>query len=501
MPREPLLQLCDIRKRFGGVVALDGVDLTVHAGTVHALLGENGAGKSTLIKTVAGVHEPDTGSIFVDGKRTRIPDTATAEALGIATIHQELNLVPSMSVAENITLGRRPRRMGLVKRTEMRRIAQDALDRIGLRVALDRPVGALGIAHQQLIEIAKALSVDARILVLDEPTAALTDTETEHLFGILRDLRRRGVGMVFISHHLDEIATIGDSVTVLRDGAYVDEVPAQAPQSQLVQLMVGRSIDQLYPRAASVPGQVRLELRGLSSKGSFADISLSVRAGEVVGLAGLVGAGRTELLRAISGADGYDTGQVLLDGSVVPSSHVSAAVSAGIGHVPEDRKQQGLVPGLPVEDNLGLATLSRSAHGPLADIGGQRSRAREVSDQLRIKLDSVRQPVAALSGGNQQKVVFGRWLLARSTVLLLDEPTRGVDVGSKVELYELINSLTSQGSAVLLASSELPEILGISDRVLVMAGGRIAGELSGEEATQDAVMSLAVEEVESNSVE
>ncbi|WP_017975160.1 sugar ABC transporter ATP-binding protein [Actinopolyspora halophila] len=501
MTASPLLQLSGVQKRFGGIKALDRVDLTVRAGTVHALLGENGAGKSTLIKMIAGVHEPDAGDIFVDGVPVRIPDTATAESFGIATIHQELNLVPSMSVAENITLGRTPRRMGLVNRGEMRRIAQDALDRIGLRVDLDRTVASLGIAHQQLVEIAKALSVDARLLVLDEPTAALTSTETEHLFEILRSLKDRGVGMVFISHHLDEIAAVGDSVTVLRDGSFVDEVPADAPESQLVRLMVGRGIEKLYPRRAPETGLPRLEVRELSSQGRFDEVGFSVRAGEVVGLAGLIGAGRTEVLRAISGVDKYDTGQVLVDGAAVKGQDISAAVSAGIGHVPEDRKEQGLVLDLSVEDNLGLATLSRTSRGPLADLRGQRRRAREVTDQLQIKTDDVRKPVGSLSGGNQQKVVFGRWLLAGSGVLLLDEPTRGVDVGSKVEIYELINSLTSNGGAVLLASSELPEVLGISDRVLVMAGGRVAGELPSAEATQDAVMSLAVKEVEPTHVQ
>jgi ribose transport system ATP-binding protein len=497
---EPLLQLRGIKKRFGGVVALDGVDLTVQAGTVQCLLGENGAGKSTLIKTVAGVHEPDEGEIYFEGRQVRIPDTAASEALGIATIHQELNLVPSLSVAENITLGRTPRRFGLVDRKEQRRVAAEALDLIGLDVDLDRPVGSLGIARQQLVEIAKALSLQARVLVLDEPTAALTRTEIAQLFTVLRQLREQGVGMVFISHHLDEIAEIGDSVTVLRDGQYVDEVPADTPEPELVRLMVGRSIDQLFPRRPSSVGEPLLEVRELSRTGAFDDISFTVRAGEVVGLAGLVGAGRTEVLRAVAGADPYDTGEVLVRGKRLPAHRVPAAVAAGVGHVPEDRKSQGLVLGAPVEENLGYATLRRHARGPLADRSGQRSRAREVSDRLRIRLHDVRQPVGSLSGGNQQKVVFGRWVMAQSEVLLLDEPTRGVDVGAKVEIYELINSITDAGGAVLLASSELPEILGISDRVLVMAGGRIVGELPAASATQDAVMSLAVKEVESSRV-
>ena len=496
----PLLRLKGVGKRFGGVVALRDVDLTVRTGQVQVLLGENGAGKSTLVKMIAGVHEPDSGSIEIDGRPVRIASTRDAESHGIATIHQELNLVPTLSVAENITLGRTPSRLGLVDRRGMRKVAREALDRIGLSVDLDRKVGTLGIARQQLVEIAKALSVDARILILDEPTAALTRTEIAQLFTVVNQLRDHGVGMVFISHHLDEIAEIGDTVTVLRDGAFVDEVPASTPEPELIRLMVGRSIDQLFPRRRPELGEVLLQVKDLSAEGRFDDVSLQVRRGEVVGLAGLVGAGRTELLRAISGADSYDAGSVKVGGTPLPRHDVAAGVALGLGHVPEDRKTQGLVLGASVEDNVGYATLRSHARGPLADLAGQRRRAHQVSEQLRIRLNDVRQPVRSLSGGNQQKVVFGRWTLAGSQVLLLDEPTRGVDVGAKVEIYELINAVTESGGAVLLASSELPEVLGMSDRILVMAGGRIVGELAADEATQDSVMSLAVKEVESTRV-
>jgi len=497
---QPLLELRGVKKRFGGVVALDGVDLNVHAGQVQCLLGENGAGKSTLIKTVAGVYEPDEGEILVDGKPVRIPDTAASEALGIATIHQELNLVASLSIAENITLGHVPKRFGMVDRAKQRRIARDALELIGLDVDPGRRVGTLGIARQQLVEIAKALSLDSRILVLDEPTAALTSTEIDQLFTVLRQLREQGVGMVFISHHLDEIARIGDSATVLRDGRFVDEVPPDTPEPELVRLMVGRSIDQQFPRQASPVGEPLLHVEGLSRRGAFDDVSLTVQAGEVVGLAGLVGAGRTEVLRAIAGADPYDAGTVAVAGRRLRGGDVPRAVAAGIGHVPEDRKSQGLVLAAPVEDNLGYATLRSSARGILADRAGQRRRARDVAESMRIRLHDVAQPVGSLSGGNQQKVVLGRWILAGSKVLLLDEPTRGVDVGSKVEIYELINRVTDDGGAVLLASSELPEVLGISDRIIVMSDGRIVGELPASQASQDSVMSLAVKEVESTRV-
>ncbi len=500
MTERPLLELRNVTKTFGQVTALDGVNLPVRAGHVQVVLGENGAGKSTLIKMIAGVHEPTSGEVYVDGEQVRISSTAAAEALGISTIHQELNLVPSMSVAENVTLGRTPRRFGLVDRARMRRTAKEALERIGLDVDLDRKVGTLGIARQQLVEIAKALSIDARIVVLDEPTAALTRTEIEDLFTVMRELRERGVGMVFISHHLDEIAEIGDSVTVLRDGAFVDEVPASTPEPELVRLMVGRSIDQLFPRRTTARGEPLLQVEGLTRTGHYEQIDLTVHAGEVVGLAGLVGAGRTEVLRAIAGADPYDAGTVRVDGDVITPHSVKDAVAAGVGLVPEDRKTQGLVLGAAVEDNLGYATLRSSSRGVLADRKGQHQRAEEISEQLQIRLHDVRQPVGSLSGGNQQKVVFGRWVLARSSVLLLDEPTRGVDVGAKVEIYELINRITDAGGAVLLASSELPEVLGVSDRVVVMSGGRIAGEMPASEATQDAVMTLAAKEVEPDHV-
>lgn len=495
-----VLQLKGVSKSFNGVPALSNVDLDVRAGEVHVLLGENGAGKSTLIKMIAGVHQPDSGEIVIDGQQVKIDSTSAAEKLGIATIHQELNLVPTLSVAENLCLGRTPRRFGLVDKAAMRRQAQAAVAKVGLDVDVDRPVGTLGIARQQLVEIAKALSQDARILILDEPTAALTRTETNVLFDIVRELRERGVAMVFISHHLDEIEELGDRITVLRDGEYVDTVPGGTGEAELVRLMVGREITNLYPRWADKAGSALLEVKNLSSRGLFDDISLTVHAGEVVGLAGLVGAGRTELLRAIAGADRYDRGTVTVEGRSIRRHDVAAGVKAGIGHVPEDRKTSGLVLGAPIVENLGYATLYSTAKAGIADLAGQRRRGTDVADKLRIRRASIDQRVSSLSGGNQQKVVFGRWFMADSRVLLLDEPTRGVDVGAKVEIYELINTITSNGGAVLLASSELPEVIGMSDRVLVMARGRITGELTGPNTTQDAVMSLAVKEVESTRV-
>ncbi|AWB82266.1 sugar ABC transporter ATP-binding protein [Corynebacterium yudongzhengii] len=491
MSQKPILELKHVSKSFGPVNVIDDVSVAVYPGSVQALLGENGAGKSTIIKMMAGVHQPDSGEILIDGQPTKLATTRDAEAHGIATIYQELNLVPSLSVAENIMLGRTPHTGGIVNFSQLREKAQKALDFIGLDVDLDATVGELGLARQQLVEIAKALSMDARLLILDEPTAALTGNEIDQLFRVVDDLKARGVGMVFISHHLDEIARIADSVSVLRDGHFVAEVSADTAEDEFVRLMVGRDIDDRYPRKASAPGGVLLNVDKLSSAGKFRDISLQVRAGEVVGIAGLVGAGRTEVIRAIVGADPYDSGTITVRDKQLRKGDVAAGIRAGIGHVPEDRKNQGLILDASVSDNIGLATLRSSARAGLADRKGQRRRAETVAERLRIRMADSAQLIRNLSGGNQQKAVFGKWVMAESTVLLLDEPTRGVDVGAKVEIYTIINDITAQGGAVLMASSDLPEVLGMSDRVLVMSGGRIAGELDPT-ATQDDVMSLAV---------
>jgi ribose transport system ATP-binding protein len=491
-----ILGVRGLRKRFPGVIALDGVDFDLRAGEVHVILGENGAGKSTLIKMLSGAYHPDEGTITVDGERTVIRDAEDAQRLGIATIYQEFNLVPQLTVAENLLLGRPPRRFGLVDKKAMEDRARELLDRVGVDVDPRRPVASLGIARMQMIEIAKALSLDARVLIMDEPTAVLTTTEVDQLFAIVRQLRDRGVAIVFITHHLEEIPAIGDRVTVLRDGRSVAEVPATTPREELVRLMVGRSIDQQYPREASDAGAPLLEVRNLTRAGVFEDVSFEVRAGEVVGLAGLVGAGRTEVARAVFGADSYDSGSVLVDGTPLPRHNVAAAMEAGLGLVPEDRKGQGLVLSAGVRENLGLVTLRRASHAGFVDRTGQARAAAEIAERLGVRMGGLDQEVRTLSGGNQQKVVIGKWLLAQANVLILDEPTRGIDVGAKVEIYQLINALTAAGRAVLMISSDLPEVLGMSDRVLVMARGRIAGELSAGEATQDSVMALAVGEIE-----
>ncbi|MEV8523617.1 sugar ABC transporter ATP-binding protein [Streptomyces sp. NPDC052000] len=489
---EELLRVEGIRKSFPGVVALDGVDFDLRRGEVHVLLGENGAGKSTLIKVLSGAHRPDGGRILAAGREVRIHGAQDAERLGIATIHQEFNLVPELTVAENIFLGRQPRRFGMIDRRRMEADAQALLQRVGLDVSPRAKVRELGIARLQMVEIAKALSLDARVLIMDEPTAVLTSEEVDKLFRIVRDLRDDGVGTVFITHHLEEIAALGDRVTVLRDGRSVGQVPAATPEDELVRLMVGRSIEQQYPRERPDPGRPLLSVRGLTRHGVFHDVSFEVRAGEVVGLAGLVGAGRTEVARAVFGADPYDAGTVDVRGESVARGDVNAAMGAGVGLVPEDRKGQGLVLDASVQENLGLVTLRSATRAGLVDLKGQRADATRVAGQLGVRMAGLDQRVRTLSGGNQQKVVIGKWLLADTQVLILDEPTRGIDVGAKVEIYQLINELTASGRAVLMISSDLPEVLGMSDRVLVMAQGRIVGELPARVATQDAVMALAV---------
>nr|WSZ94678.1 sugar ABC transporter ATP-binding protein [Streptomyces sp. NBC_00857] len=507
---DELLRVEGIRKTFPGVVALDSVDLDLRRGEVHVLLGENGAGKSTLIKMLSGAYRPDAGRVFVGGQEVRIHGAQDAERLGIATIYQEFNLVPDLTVAENIFLGRQPRRFGMIDRKRMESEAAGLLERVGVRTRPHALVRELGIAQLQMVEIAKALSLDARVLIMDEPTAVLTSDEVDKLFRIVRTLREDGVGIVFITHHLKEIAALGDRVTVLRDGRSVGQVPASTPEDELVHLMVGRGIEQQYPRRttetknsgeaggagetgeAGEAGTALLTVSGLTRQGVFHDVDFEVRAGEVVGIAGLVGAGRTEVVRAVFGADRYDAGTVRVAGAEVPRHDVSAAMAAGMGLVPEDRKGQGLLLDASVEENLGLVTLRSATRAGLVDRAAQRTAAARVAGQLGVRMAGLEQRVGTLSGGNQQKVVIGKWLLADVRVLILDEPTRGIDVGAKVEIYQLINELTAAGHAVLMISSDLPEVLGMSDRVLVMAQGRIAGELSADEATQDAVMALAV---------
>ena len=489
----PLLEMRGITKHFPGVTALDGVDFELERGEVHVILGENGAGKSTLIKMLSGAYQPDEGEILFEGEPVRVPSAAVAQGLGISTIYQEFNLVPQLTVAENVFLGRQPRRLGIVDRRRMREEARRLLERIKVRVDPDALVSALGVAQRQMVEIAKALSLEARVLIMDEPTASLSGQEVQRLFEIVRGLKQEEVGVIFISHHLEEVTEIGDRVTVLRDGKLVGQVPATTDHSELVRMMVGRSIEDQFPRRRPEIGDVLLEVRDLSREGALEEVSLRVRAGEVVGIAGIVGAGRTELARAIFGVDPVDSGEVWVEGRRMERFDPREAKNRGIGFITEDRQRQGIVPPLSVAENLVLASLGKSTSLGLVNRGEQRSRAQKMIDELNIRTPGPEQEVRYLSGGNQQKTVIGKWLLADSRVLIMDEPTRGIDVGAKVEIYELMNELTEQGAGILMISSDLPEVLGMSDRILVMAGGRITGELSGEEATQERVMTLATQ--------
>ncbi len=487
----PLLEMRDITKRFPGVVALEGVDFELEKGEVHVLLGENGAGKSTLIKLLAGAYRPDEGEISLEGEPVLISSATEAQERGISTIYQEFNLVPQLSVAENIFLGRQPRRFGIVDRRKMRDEARKLLERMKVRVDSDALVSTLGVAQRQMVEIAKALSLNARILIMDEPTASLSGQEVERLFEIVRGLKEEEVAMIFISHHLEEVAEIGDRVTVLRDGKVVDQVPASTEPSELVRMMVGRSVEAQFPRRRPEIGEILLEVKNLSREGVLEDVSFYVRAGEVVGLAGIVGAGRTELARAIFGAGPVDFGEVLVEGRRMEPGDPREAKRRGMGFVTEDRQGQGIVPPLSVAENLGLASLERYTSVGLVDRRGQREQAGKMIENLNIRTPGPEQEIRYLSGGNQQKVVIGKWLLADSKVLIMDEPTRGIDVGAKVEIYELMNELTENGAGILMISSDLPEVLGMSDRILVMSGGRITGDLSAEEANGENVMEHA----------
>jgi ribose transport system ATP-binding protein len=489
----PLLEMRGITKRFPGVTALDGVDFELEKGEVHVILGENGAGKSTLIKMLSGAYHPDEGEILLDGQKVNISSATVAQALGISTIYQEFNLVPQLTVAENIFLGRQPRRFGLVDHQKMRSKARKLLERIKVRVAPDALVSTLGVAQRQMVEIAKALSLEARILIMDEPTASLSGQEVERLFEIVRGLKEEEVGVIFISHHLEEVTEVGDRVTVLRDGKLVDRVPATTDHSEFVRMMVGRSIEDQFPRRRPETGEVLLDVRNLFREGVLEDISFQVRAGEVVGIAGIVGAGRTELARVIFGVDPLNSGEVWVEGRRMERSDPREAKHQGIGFVTEDRQGQGIVQPLSVAENLALASLGRNTTAGLVNRREQRGRAEKMIKELNIKTPGPEQEVRYLSGGNQQKVVIGKWLLADSKVLIMDEPTRGIDVGAKVEIYELMNELTQRGAAILMISSDLPEVLGMSDRILVMGGGRITGELPVEEATQERVMALATQ--------
>ncbi|MCC7491047.1 MAG: sugar ABC transporter ATP-binding protein [Fimbriimonadaceae bacterium] len=488
-----LLQMRGIRKQYPGVLALDGVDFDLCAGEVHALIGENGAGKSTLMKILAGAEQADQGEVLLDGQPLQLASPLEGIRAGLSIIYQEFCLVPSMSVEENIFLGREPTTaLGLIRWREMRRRAIELLQRLDAQVDAAALVETLSVAQQQMVEIAKAVSVEARVIAMDEPTAALTEHEIERLFALIAALKAQGVGIIYISHRLDEVETLADRVTVLRDGKWVSTDPRGAlDRAEIIRRMVGRPLTQQFPVRASQPGEVALAVRGLSRRGVLHDITFEVRRGEVVALAGLVGAGRTEVARAIFGADPIDGGSLSIAGRPLRPRHPTDAVRAGVGLVTEDRKAQGLVLQMAVRENNTLANLGAVSRGGFIQFAQERRVAESFVASLDIRTPSVEQTVRNLSGGNQQKVVLAKWLFTDAQVLIFDEPTRGIDVGAKAEIYELMNDLAARGVAILMISSELEEVLGMADRVLVMHEGRIAGELPRAAATPEAVMHLA----------
>lgn len=494
---QPVIQMQGISKRFQGVQALDQVDFEVYPGEIVGLLGENGAGKSTLIKILSGVYQPDQGTISILDRPVHISNPHTAQQFGVVTIYQELALIPYMSVAENILLNREPRRLpaiGLVDFGAMRRIAEHLLADLGVHIPSDKKVSELTLAGQQMVEIARAISRQASVILMDEPTSALSGRETQALLSLMRRLKANGVAIVFISHRLEEILQVVDRIIVMRDGRRVATMPvAQATEDTIIRAMVGRSVE-LFPKADAPIGDVVLEARNLAGPNGVADVSLQLRRGEILGLAGLVGAGRTETIRLICGADRKTSGTLVIDGKIVRINTPADAVRQGIGWVPEDRKQQGLILGMDVKQNTTLAVLKR-----ISDLIGtvKAKQERELTERyvqrLSIATPSISKAVGSLSGGNQQKVVLSKWLASQPKVLILDEPTRGIDVGAKAEVHALMSQLAQQGLAILMISSEMPEVISMSDRVIVMCQGRVTGEFQRAELSQERIMSAATQ--------
>ncbi|HOC71583.1 MAG TPA: sugar ABC transporter ATP-binding protein [Candidatus Hydrogenedentes bacterium] len=489
-----LLEMRGITKQFPGVLALDDVSLDLREGEVHCLLGENGAGKSTLMKILAGAQPADAGDILIGGRPAAVTSPARARELGVSMIYQEFNLSPFLSVAENIFLGREPRigKTPFIDGARLRRDAEEVLRHMGVTLDVRLPVNRLSVAQMQMVEIAKAVSVNARILVMDEPSATLTDHELASLFTLIGELRGRGMGILYISHRLEEVFQIGDRATVMRDGRHVaTRDVADLTREDIIRMMVGRELTEEFPKVSLPRGAERLRVEGLTRDGLFHDVGFSLHAGEIVGLTGLVGSRRTEVVRAIFGADRLSAGRVFVDGREVAVSSPRDAIAHGVGLLTEDRKNQGLVLGMSVRENITLANLGELVRGIFVKGGEERRVAEDFVRELQIKTPSVEQAVQLLSGGTQQKVVLARWLFTNAGILMFDEPTRGVDVGAKTEIFRLMNALLERGAAVLMVSSELPEVLGMCDRILVMHEGRLAGELSRAEATQERIMQLA----------
>jgi ABC-type sugar transport system ATPase subunit len=492
-----LLEMRAIDRHFPGVHAVRGVDFDLRAGEVHALVGENGAGKSTLMKVLAGVHPAERGQIFLDGHEVRITSPAVAVQLGIAMVHQELKLAPHLSIAENIFLGQLPAaRGGVVDWSKLHEDAREVVELLGLRMEVDRKVADLSVAEMQMVEIAKALRRNARILIMDEPSAVLTPFELSRLFEIIRGARARGVGIIYISHRLEEIFEIGDRTTVLKDGAKVSTVNVpDVDKWQIVKMMVGRDLGKHYPKRQHQIGGPVLEVTNLTRRGRLENITLRLHRGEILGIAGLIGAGRSDLAQVIFGAQSADAGEIRIDGEPVRFRSPKDAMRRRIGFLTEDRRKSGLFAWLTVRENISIANLQRITRAIVLDLKRELQVVLGLIKQLRIATPSVEQKVENLSGGNQQRVVLAKWINTDSRIFLIDEPTRGIDVGSKEELYLLMNDLTSKGAAILMISSELPEILGMSDRILVMNKGRITAEFPAAEATEERIMQYAALEV------
>jgi len=493
----PLVAIKNLSKSFPGVKALDRVQFDIMPGEVHALMGENGAGKSTLMKILAGVYRKDSGEVLLDGLPVEISSPAHAQSLAIGIIHQELHLMAHLTAAQNIFLGREPRKAAglLLDEDQLNHDAQALFDRLNLQLDPTTPVGELTVARQQMVEIAKALSHQSRVLIMDEPTAALNNAEIAELFRIIRQLKAEGVGIVYISHKMDEIQRIADRITVMRDGAYIATVPAATPMTDVIAMMVGRKLEQSEKTIPDTSANdVLLDVRGLNRGRVIRDVSFTVRRGEVLGFAGLMGAGRTEVARAVFGADPIDSGEVRVRGVQVRLTSPQDAVRAGIGYLSEDRKHFGLATGMDVESNITLPSLKRwLTWGVFLNRPAIQAISQHMVEKLRIKTPSLTQTARLLSGGNQQKVVIAKWLVQDCDVLIFDEPTRGIDVGAKSEIYKLLNDLAAQGRAIIVISSELPEVLLLSHRIVVMCEGRITGEVHGDTATQESLMALATQ--------
>ena len=489
----PFLEMKNITKQFPGVLALNNVNLQVYPGQVLALVGENGAGKSTLMKVISGVHKMDAGEIILEGKSVTITSPLHSRQLGVSIIFQELSVLNNMNIAENIFVGREKKKNGFVDKKAQHAEAKALLARVGLDIDTRTKTGMLSTAQKQMVEVAKALSFNSKLIIMDEPTSSLTDAETAKLMTIIRNLRDEGVAIVFISHRMNEIFEISDEIAVMRDGEMVDRmVTSEVDEARVIAAMVGRDVNDIFHKEEAPIGDVVLEVRNLSTKNFLKDISFNVRAGEIVGFAGLVGAGRSEVMRAVFGIDPHETGEILVNGKAVNIRNPIDALRAGMGFVPEDRKEQGLILKMSVRENASIAALASVAKGWFIDKKAERALSDEYVAKLRVKTPSNEQKVNNLSGGNQQKVVIAKWLANHPRVLILDEPTRGIDVGAKKEIHALTSELAKQGVAVIMISSELPEVLGMSDRIYVMHDGRIKGEISRADASQESIMKMAI---------